>query len=253
MNLFFKLCFLFFIGSLSGWCIELVFRRFFSSTKKWINPGFLNGPYLPIYGFGICLFYLMSQASLDFIVNPFWRDVFRLTSMCILVTLIEYIVGILFTKVVKVKLWDYSRRWGNIQGVICPLFSLFWFAFGALFYFVLYNLFTQALDWFANNITFCFVLGLFYGILIVDLGISLNVLGKIRGFVKESKVIVHYDNLKASIRNELKELEQKSSFIFPFSKGDLRHSLKRYLDSLAIDESKNKILEVIKMRKNSKK
>ena len=32
------------------------FRRFFS-IRKWINPGFLNGPYLPMYGFGALLFH----------------------------------------------------------------------------------------------------------------------------------------------------------------------------------------------------
>ena len=39
---------LFVIGSLLGWVIELLFRRFVSQ-KKWMNPGFLTGPYLPIY------------------------------------------------------------------------------------------------------------------------------------------------------------------------------------------------------------
>ncbi|MGN0035225.1 MAG: hypothetical protein ACI364_05820 [Coriobacteriales bacterium] len=34
--------------------MELFFRRFISSNnpqRKWINPGFLAGPYLPLYGF----------------------------------------------------------------------------------------------------------------------------------------------------------------------------------------------------------
>ena len=40
---FFRLTFLYMLGSVGGWVIELFFRRFFS-MKKWINPGFLNGP-----------------------------------------------------------------------------------------------------------------------------------------------------------------------------------------------------------------
>ncbi|MBR0031622.1 MAG: hypothetical protein IJP61_04990, partial [Treponema sp.] len=47
------LTFLFFAGSIIGWGIELFWRRFFSKNnpeKKWINPGFLTGPYLPLYG-----------------------------------------------------------------------------------------------------------------------------------------------------------------------------------------------------------
>lgn len=58
MNLFLTIAFLFFIGSMAGWVIEVVFRRFFSSAnpeRKWINPGFLSGPYLPLYGFSLCV------------------------------------------------------------------------------------------------------------------------------------------------------------------------------------------------------
>ena len=56
MNQVLIFAFLFFIGSCLGWCMEVFFRRFFSRAnpeRKWINPGFLAGPYLPLYGFGL--------------------------------------------------------------------------------------------------------------------------------------------------------------------------------------------------------
>ena len=52
MSLFLSFVSIFFIGSTTGWIIELFFRRF--AHGKWVNPGFLVGPYLPIYGFGLC-------------------------------------------------------------------------------------------------------------------------------------------------------------------------------------------------------
>ena len=52
MNVFLTLAFLFFIGSIGGWILELFYRRMISN-KEWINPGFLVGPYLPLYGFRI--------------------------------------------------------------------------------------------------------------------------------------------------------------------------------------------------------
>lgn len=64
MNLFLTLAFLFFVGSVTGWIIELVYRRFFSSAnpeRKWINPGFCTGPYLPLYGCGLCVLYLIAS------------------------------------------------------------------------------------------------------------------------------------------------------------------------------------------------
>lgn len=66
MNLFLILFFLFFIGAVSGWVVELLFRRFLSTAnpeRKWINPGFCTGPYLPLYGFGLCILYLLASAE----------------------------------------------------------------------------------------------------------------------------------------------------------------------------------------------
>ena len=39
-------------------------------------------------------------------------------------TATEYIAGVLSLRVMKVRLWDYSNNFGNIQGIICPKFSL---------------------------------------------------------------------------------------------------------------------------------
>ncbi len=64
MSFILILAFLFAIGSLIGWVLELFFRRFFDKAnkeRKWINPGFLNGPYLPIYGISLIMFYLLAQ------------------------------------------------------------------------------------------------------------------------------------------------------------------------------------------------
>lgn len=114
--MFFELAFLFMLGSVSGWIMELFFRRFVS-MKKWINPGFLNGPYLPMYGCGTVLLF-----GACFIPLPRWAIILILTSGLIL---LEYVTGLIFIKGMKIKLWDYSDRRGNIQGIICPLFSLF--------------------------------------------------------------------------------------------------------------------------------
>lgn len=70
------LAFIFFIGSLAGWLLELIFRRFFSKanpSRKWINPGFLVGPYLPLYGFSLCVVYSWSVFKKDgtFFTNGF--------------------------------------------------------------------------------------------------------------------------------------------------------------------------------------
>ena len=74
MNLFLILAFLFFIGSVTGWVLELFFRMFISVAnpeRKWINPGFCVGPYVPLYGFGLCFMYLIaSLEKVNLIENP---------------------------------------------------------------------------------------------------------------------------------------------------------------------------------------
>lgn len=56
---------LFIIGGSAGWLIELIFRRMVHG--KWINPGFLCGPCLPLYGTGVLVLYGFCNIDLSFI------------------------------------------------------------------------------------------------------------------------------------------------------------------------------------------
>ena len=126
---------LFVIGSLFGWVLELLFRRFVSQ-KKWMNPGFLTGPYLPIYGFGVVVLYIVSNIPFG-IESQTWDIVVRIVIIGFGMTFIEFIAGLIFIKGLKIRLWDYSNRKGNIMGIVCPIFSLAWLAVGSLYYFLL--------------------------------------------------------------------------------------------------------------------
>ncbi len=101
MNLLLVLAFLFFSGSITGWIIELFFRRFISDAnpeRKWINPGFLVGPYLPLYGFGLCALFLLAQINVSFIKNAILSKIALFILMAIVMTLIEYIAGLILSK-----------------------------------------------------------------------------------------------------------------------------------------------------------
>ena len=93
---------LFVVGSLIGWIIELFFRRFVSQ-KKWMNPGFLTGPYLPIYGFGVLVLYGVSNLSLG-IPNQVLDVIIHILIIGVGMTLIEFVAGLIFIKGFKVKL-----------------------------------------------------------------------------------------------------------------------------------------------------
>lgn len=210
--------FLFFAGSMLGWCTEVVFRRLFTA-KKWINPGFLTGPYLPLYGFGLVGLFGISQIPIS-TGSIFWDKIIIILIMGVVMTLIEYIAGLIFIKGMKIKLWDYSNRRGNIQGIICPLFSFFWLLVSIFFELVVTPYVMETVVWFVNHIAFAFVVGIFFGVFFVDLGHAINVTSKIRAFAKKHNIVVPVEKLKLSIKEKLEKLEnKKSSFVFPFKSG----------------------------------
>ena len=220
MNLLLTLAFLFFIGSIAGWVLEVFFRRFFSSAnpaRKWINPGFCTGPYLPIYGTGLCILYLLSKLEdWNLIADPLLNRICLFIVMAFAMTAIEYLAGILSIKIAKVRLWDYSDMWGNIQGIICPLFSLFWAILGAMYYFLIHPRILGALNWLSANLAFSFVIGLFFGVFIIDVVHSAQLVAKLRKFADENDVIVRFEAVKASIRSRRIQAKLKYQFFRPF-------------------------------------
>lgn len=231
MNMALVVAFLFFIGSTFGWILELFYRRLISG-KEWINPGFLTGPYLPIYGFALCILFALSFIDMSFIPNPILQTIMIIIFMGISITFIEYIAGMIFIKGMHVKLWDYSDMWGNIQGIICPLYTFFWCILGAIYYFFIQTHIINALTWLSNNLAFSFVIGFFFGLLTIDVVHSMNLVVKLRKFAKENDILVKFEELKNNIREDQKRRKEKFNFIFAFK------TTKKLADTLA--EYKNK-------------
>lgn len=222
---------LFIIGGSTGWLIELVFRRI--AHGKWINPGFLSGPCLPLYGFGVLVLYAFCSFDLSFIHAVWLRYVVLIVGLTVVLTAIEYVTGIIFVNVFHVKLWDYSSCRGNIQGVICPLFSLAWGAIGAGYAILLHPHFVTFIDWLAENPIYNFFSGMYMGVFAVDVCYSFHVVGKLKEFAEEKQLVIRYENLKLSIARRAEELKQKRNFAFPFrTPTGLREEVEHYIDAL---------------------
>lgn len=237
MSMFLVITFLFFVGSIIGWIIELFWRKFFSKNnvqRKWINPGFLIGPYLPLYGFSLCLLFILSYIDISFIKNLVLEKICLFVVMSFFITLVEYIAGLIFIKGMKIKLWDYSSCFGNIQGIICPQYSFYWILLSAFYYFLIHPKILDWLFWFTNHITFSFVIGFFYGIFFVDVFYSFKLLSKIREFAKEHEIVVKIENLKQEIALLNDELKIKSHFLFSLKSGrkTLNETLKLFIEKL---------------------
>ena len=101
---------LFFIYSLAGWLVEMIPATI--REKKFVDRGFLVGPYCPIYGCGVILITLLLQKYADDIVVTFFLSV-------IICGTLEYLTSYLMEKIFKARWWDYSQKKFNINGRVC--------------------------------------------------------------------------------------------------------------------------------------
>ena len=109
-HLFFQYVLLFMVFSISGWIMEVVLK--YIEFHRFINRGFLIGPYCPIYGMGAVLVTLMvrlfSRQEAGYVDAFFISFVF-----C---GALEYFVSWFLEKVYHARWWDYSYRPMNIEG-----------------------------------------------------------------------------------------------------------------------------------------
>lgn len=238
MKYFLVIAFLFIMGSTIGWVIELLFRRFFSA-HKWINPGFLVGPYLPLYGFGLCALFGLASIDISFITTTYWLQVvIKVAVMTFAMTLVEYIAGLIFIKGMNIKLWDYSNRPGNIQGIICPLFTFFWAVIALIYVLFIHNVVEGWVNWFDNNIIFSFFVGIVLGAMIVDFAYSINLASKIKRYAKEMQIVVHYEHFKDYITTKVKSSKLKNALV-PLMKplNVLKENIQSYKDAMKTNKT----------------
>lgn len=256
MSNFLIFAFLFCIGSCIGWCIEVIFRRFVSRSnpeKKWINPGFLVGPYLPLYGFGLWgMFCVSFLSSLTLTGSNAVDTTIILVVMAVVMTVIEYIAGLIFIKGMKVKLWDYSEERFNIQGIICPKFTLAWGLLGCLYYFTVNPYVVGWVIWLSKHLSYSFFVGMFFGVFLIDVCYSMQFSNSIRRFAKEKEIVVKYEELKEFIRQRREELEEKKRFVLAFKTEEpLSRQLEKFV-SRSIDRRAQQIKKVEERLKDVK-
>ena len=108
------------------------------------------------------------------------------------------------------KLWDYSDRWGNFKGLICPLFSLIWMAVGVGYYFLLNPALVQALYFISEYPLYVFFIGIVIGMMIVDFCYSLHVGLLIKKYAGVASV--KFEEFKATISDVASETKKRASF-----------------------------------------
>lgn len=115
--------FLFYFYSFVGWCVESAYVSF--KEKKFVNRGFIRGPFLPLYGSGGLMMLIVSM--------PFQENLLlTYVAGCVGATALEYVTGVTMEALFKVRYWDYSKNKFNFQGQICLGSTLAWGALTVL-------------------------------------------------------------------------------------------------------------------------
>ncbi len=115
--------FFFYFYCFLGWIWETCYVSVLKA--KWVNRGFMRGPFLPIYGSGAIVVLIFT---LPFRTNPGLVFVVGMASA----TILEYFTGAAMEQMFHVRYWDYSNQRLNLNGHICVTSSLAWGMFSVI-------------------------------------------------------------------------------------------------------------------------
>lgn len=113
----YRLLLYFFLYSFLGWCTEVAYATV--KERRFVNRGFLGGPWCPIYGVGVSAVVTLLDGFQDSLLLLY-------LSSFVLVTLIEGMTGFIMDKIFHHKWWDYTGLPFNIGGYVCLPFSIAW-------------------------------------------------------------------------------------------------------------------------------
>lgn len=173
---------LFLIYSFTGWLIETIGD--FIKHKKFINRGFLLGPYCPIYGTGVVLITILLSRY----TNAFFALFFLSMMLC---GLLEYCTSYIMEKVFKARWWDYSNMRFNINGRIC-LETLILFGIAGVLILHYLNPFLISFITIIPDIPMHIISGTLFILFIIDCTVSLKIINSVK-------------SIKVSVSNQIKD------------------------------------------------
>ena len=200
----------FFACSVAGWVMEVVCKLI--QFRRFINRGFLIGPYCPIYGCGaVAITALLSGYRGDPVTVFF-------LSMLLCGTL-EYVTSYLMEKLFHARWWDYSQKHFNLNGRVCANTLIPFGAFGLLLVEAVqplcFDLFARIPD--AVRLALCAAL---CALFVTDAVVSVTVLGKIRKTANLSGAD-DTENITRCVRERLAEqgmLMRRTLRAFPYAR-----------------------------------
>ena len=117
----------FIVYSFMGWIWESCYVS--AKSKKWVNRGFVSGPFVTIYGVGAVTVYVILRPVAGNILELYFAGV-------AVATILEYVTGVLMEAIFHTNWWDYSGKKFNFQGKICLGSSVAWGFFTLILFYI---------------------------------------------------------------------------------------------------------------------
>lgn len=214
-----------------GWCMEVGCK--YIQFGKFINRGFLIGPYCPIYGWG--------AIAITIFLKRYTYDPLVLFIMSTLVcSIIEYFTSYFMEKKYHARWWDYSSKKFNINGRIC-LETLIPFGILGLFIMYVTNPMLFKIYQSMSEIVVHIISITLFTIFIVDNIISSNIISSVN--VEGSKLVK--DNTE-EITEKVKQILREKSWLH-------RRLINAYPNLKDIRVKIKKVKEKVKDRRKNQK
>ena len=212
-SVIFKLIMYFIIYSFFGWVLESVFKTYLQ--KKLVNSGFLHGPVCTIYGVGALIMLLFLDKFRGNIIAIFIIGF-------VVLSVWEYIVGVLLEKIFKTKYWDYSDNKFNFQGRVCLMNSIFWGILAVIFIQFVHPFISMQVDKIPNTALIVVTSTIMLGML-VDFIVTIVRITNIQSKVEKLREITEKLNeqlkqMKKTEKNKALNMEAIQSVV-----NDLKH------------------------------
>ena len=189
---------LFVIYSFLGWCLEVGVKLY--EDHKFVNRGFLIGPYCPIYGFGAVFMSIFLQRYLE---DPLALFILIVVSCSIL----EYTTSYILEKLFHTRWWDYTNRKFHINGRICLETMCLFAAFGMLVMYVVTPFFLHLFQQISPNILILLA-GILFFCFVLDCVVSFSVMNQIKNVSKttQEKQLLFKDDTERTTKLVRKEI-----------------------------------------------
>lgn len=213
---FFGWFLLFLLYSSCGWLIEVVKTRI--DDKKWVNRGFLIGPYCPIYGY--------AAVIMAVYLTNYKKDIFTVFILALFIcSFVEYITSYFMEKIFKTRWWDYSQERFNLEGRICLKNCVYFGLLGVLLVYIinplLVNIILNMNNSYLNIIGFISLIWFVF-----DNLLSFWLINKVKGNNYNKRKDMTEDlnkEMKNILKREMKKLQKRIIKAFP----DLKPIIKK--------------------------